>query len=76
MVVIGGGMAQIGDLFIEPIRRTVQQRSLRVASRAVRITVAVLGRRSTGMGAIVLALSSALHQVVEAADKEVINRPH
>lgn len=76
MVVIGGGVAQIGDLFIEPIRRTVQQRSLRVASRAVRITVAVLGRRSTGMGAIVLALSNALHQVVEGADKEVINTPH
>ena len=66
MVVIGGGVAQIGDLFIEPIRRTVQQRSLRVASRAVRITVAVLGRRSSGMGAIVQALSFALHHVVEA----------
>jgi predicted NBD/HSP70 family sugar kinase len=66
MVVIGGGVAQIGDLFIEPIRRTVHQRSLRVASRAVRITVAVLGRRSSGMGAIVQALSFALHHVVEA----------
>jgi glucokinase-like ROK family protein len=66
MVVIGGGVAQIGDLFIEPIRRTVHQRSLRVASRSVRITVAVLGRRSTGMGAIVQALSFALHHVVEA----------
>jgi predicted NBD/HSP70 family sugar kinase len=66
MVVIGGGVAQIGDLFIEPIRRTVHQRSLRVASRAVRITVAVLGRRSSGMGAIVQALSFALHNVVEA----------
>jgi len=65
MVVIGGGVAQIGDLFIEPVRRTVQQRSLRVASRAVRITVAVLGRRSTGMGAVVHSLSYALHKVIE-----------
>lgn len=64
MVVIGGGMAQMGDLLIEPIRQTVQRRSLRVASRAVRITVAVLGRRSTAMGAVVQALSYALHILV------------
>jgi glucokinase-like ROK family protein len=76
MVVIGGGVAQIGDLFIEPIRRTVQQRSLRVASRAVRITVAVLGRRSTSMGAVVLALSYALHKIVEGAEREVIRSAH
>jgi glucokinase-like ROK family protein len=62
MVVIGGGVAQIGDLLLEPIRRTVQQRSLRVASRAVRITAALLGRRSSGMGAVVQALSLVLHQ--------------
>ncbi len=65
MVVIGGGVAQIGDLLLEPIRRTVQQRSLRVASRAVRITAALLGRRSSGMGAVVQALSLVLHQIAE-----------
>ena len=72
MVIIGGGVAQIGDLLLEPIRRAVQQRSLRVASRAVRITVALLGRRSTGMGAVVQALSYSLHQAVEKIDKEVV----
>jgi glucokinase-like ROK family protein len=66
MVVIGGGVAQIGDLLLEPIRRTVQQRSLRVASRAVRITAALLGRRSSGMGAVVQALSLVLHQTAES----------
>jgi glucokinase-like ROK family protein len=65
MVVIGGGVAQIGDLLLEPIRRTVQQRSLRVASRAVRITAALLGRRSSAMGAVVQALSIVLHQFTE-----------
>jgi glucokinase-like ROK family protein len=65
MVVIGGGVAQIGDLILEPIRRTVQQRSLRVASRAVRITAALLGRQSSGMGAVVQALSYVLHQMAE-----------
>ncbi len=72
MVVIGGGLAQVGDLLLEPIRQSVQQRSLKVASRAVRITVALLGRRSSGMGAVVQALSYSLHHAVEGSDKEVI----
>lgn len=65
MVVVGGGVAQIGDLLLEPIRRTVQQRSLRVASQAVRITSALLERRSTSIGAVVLALTTSLHQFAE-----------
>ncbi len=72
MVVIGGGLAQVGDLLLEPIRQSVQQRSLKVASRAVRITVALLGRRSSGMGAGVQALSYSLHHAVEGSEKEVI----
>jgi glucokinase-like ROK family protein len=65
MVVVGGGVAQIGDLLLEPIRQTVRERSLRAASRAVRITAALLGRRSSGMGAVVQALTLALHQISE-----------
>jgi predicted NBD/HSP70 family sugar kinase len=65
MVVIGGGLSQIGNLLLEPIRRTVQQRSLAVASRSLRITEALLGRRSSGMGAVVLALSLVMHQIAE-----------
>jgi predicted NBD/HSP70 family sugar kinase len=65
MVVVGGGVAQIGDLLLEPIRLTVQQRSLPVASRAARITSALLGRRSSGMGAVVQASSLVLHQLAE-----------
>ncbi len=65
MVVIGGGVSQIGDYLLEPIRRTVQQRSLKVASRSLRITEALLGRRSSGMGAVVQALSFVMHQIAE-----------
>jgi glucokinase-like ROK family protein len=65
MVVLGGGVAQIGDLLLEPIRRSVNQRSLRVASRCVRITTALLGRRASGVGAVVGALSLVLHQTIE-----------
>lgn len=67
MIVIGGGVAQMGDLFLEPIRRSAATRSLPAAARAVRITAAVLGRRSSGMGAVVQALSLALHTLVETA---------
>lgn len=72
LVVIGGGVAQIGDLLLDPIRRNVQQRSLRVASRAVRITAALLGRRSSAMGAVVQALSTVLHQSEFRDVEEVI----
>lgn len=65
MVVVGGGVAQIGDLLLEPIRQTVHQRSLLPASRSVRITSALLGRRSSAMGAVVQALSIILHRLAD-----------
>ncbi len=61
VVIIGGQVAQIGDLMLEPIRATVRKRSLKMASQNLRITTALLGKRSTGMGAVVEALSLALH---------------
>jgi glucokinase len=63
MIVIGGGVAQVGDLLLDPIRQVVRDRSLRSASQAVRITAAVLGRRSSSMGAVVQALNIALDQL-------------
>lgn len=68
MVIIGGGVSQIGDLLLEPIRRTVQKRSLKMASRKLRISTALLGRRSSAMGAVVQALSLVLHSSVEVDD--------
>jgi glucokinase-like ROK family protein len=65
LIVVGGGIAEIGDLFLQPVRDTVQRRSLPAAARNVKITTAVLGRRSSSMGAVVQALSIALHQVAE-----------
>jgi len=61
LIVVGGGVAQMGDLLLDPIRRAVRERSLRPAAQAVRITAAVLGRRSSCMGAVVQAVSLALH---------------
>jgi glucokinase-like ROK family protein len=68
MVVIGGSISQIGDLLLEPIRAAVLKRSLQPASRAVRISAALLGRRSCAMGAVVQAISIAIHRLVDERD--------
>ncbi len=66
VVVIGGGVAQMGDLLLDPIRRTVRERSLRGAVNAVRIVSSVLGTRSSAMGAVTFALTHALHTLADA----------
>ena len=65
MIIVGGGVAQIGDLLLEPIRETVKERSVLAVATEVRITTALLGRRSTSMGAIAQALISALYKITE-----------
>lgn len=65
MVVIGGGVAQLGDLLLDPIRQAVRERSLRSAAQAVRISTSVLGRRSTSIGAVVQAIDLALDRLTE-----------
>lgn len=65
VVIIGGGVAEAGDLINAPIRKMVHERSLRASEHAVRITTAMLGRRSTLIGAMVQATSVAIHDVLE-----------
>ncbi len=69
MIVIGGGVSEIGDLFLQPIRDAVERRSLPASVRNVKINSAVLHRRSSILGAVVQALSIAIHAVSE---KEVM----
>ncbi|MCS7011516.1 MAG: ROK family transcriptional regulator [Anaerolineales bacterium] len=71
LVIIGGGVAQTGDILLEPIRQAVQRRSLPAAVRAVRITTAMLGRRSSGLGAVIQALTIALHRMVDSKEIKV-----
>ena len=68
IIIVGGGVSQIGDLLLEPIRLTVQRRSLKMASKGLRISTALLGRRSSGMGAVVQALSLVLHNEIETSN--------
>jgi len=72
MVIVGGGVAQTGDILLEPLRQAVRRRSLPAATSVVQITTAMLGRRSSSMGAIIQALTIALHQV---ADRKEVRHP-
>jgi glucokinase-like ROK family protein len=65
IIVVGGGVALMGDLLLDPIRQNVRDRSLRSAATAVRISAAVLGRRSSSMGAVVQALNLVLDRLTE-----------
>ena len=65
IVIIGGGVAQVGDLLTGPIRQAVRERSLRASEHRVRITTAMLGRRSSLMGALVQAITTAIHDMIE-----------
>jgi glucokinase-like ROK family protein len=64
-VIIGGGVSQAGDLLTTPIRQAVRQRSLRASEHGVRITTAMLGRRSSLIGALVQAINIAIHDTIE-----------
>lgn len=65
VVIIGGGVAQTGDLLTAPIRQVVRERSLRASEQSVRITTSILGRHSSLIGALVQAINIAIHEVTE-----------
>jgi glucokinase len=67
LVLIGGWVAEVGaDFLLEPMRQMVNERTLRASLQTARIGVAALGRRSTGLGAISLALTKTFEQYIEA----------
>ena len=65
IVIIGGGVAQVGDLLTAPIRQAVRERAMRASEQSVRITTAMLGRRSLLIGATVQAINVAIHHAAE-----------
>ena len=56
MVVIGGGIAQAGDLILDPIRRTAYGTAIRSLSKSCAIVPAELGDNAGIMGAVALVL--------------------
>jgi glucokinase len=56
MIVLGGGMAELGGLFIDPAKRVVVERAFPISAGAVRIGTAQLGNEAGVYGAAAFAL--------------------
>jgi len=65
IVVIGGGVAQVGDIITVPIRQAVRERAMRASEQSVRIVTGMLGRRSLLIGATIQAINVAIHIAAE-----------
>lgn len=59
-VILGGGLARLGELLLEPLRETVGRRTLLSAVAASAIQVSELGPRAGAIGAATLVLGAAL----------------
>ena len=59
-IVIGGGVAQSGDILFDMVRKTVNSRALNKISREVAILPATFGMRAAVMGAVSLILEKVL----------------
>jgi predicted NBD/HSP70 family sugar kinase len=60
VVIIGGGLARLGDLLLEPLRQVVRTRTLTSSVAGSRIVTSQLGARATAVGATTLLLQRAL----------------
>ncbi|MGI5244431.1 ROK family protein [Dactylosporangium sp. CA-139066] len=56
LVVVGGGLAAIGDLLLDPLRAAVERHALAPALRGVEIRASMLGPDAEVRGAVLLAL--------------------
>ncbi len=59
-VVIGGGVAQAGDILFEKVRKTVNARSLNMVSSTMPIRPATFGLKTAVLGAVSLVLNEVL----------------
>jgi glucokinase len=57
MIIVGGGVAKMGELLLEPARQVVRERAFKLASGAVRIVPAQLGDDAGVLGGAVFAYS-------------------
>ena len=58
MLVIGGGLANLGEVLFEPVRRFVRQRAFSPAAEVVRIVPAELGDTAGVLGAAAVAMAA------------------
>jgi glucokinase len=56
MIILAGGVAELGDLLLDPARRVVKERAFPVSTQVVRIVAAKLGDEAAVRGGAVFAL--------------------
>lgn len=59
IIVIGGGLSNIGDALLEPVRRVVREQAFPVPAQSVRVVLAELGDKVGVLGAAAVALARA-----------------
>ena len=60
LVVVGGDLARLGDILLNPLREVVEQRTLVSSVAAAQIRTSELGPQSVAIGAATLVLKEAL----------------
>lgn len=58
IIVVGGGMAKLGDFLLDPVRQIVKERAFPISAQAVRIVTARLGDDAGIYGAAVFAFEN------------------
>jgi len=56
MVIVGGEMLELGDLFMDPLRDVIRRRSFSIPLAAVEIVPSSLGYRAAAIGAATLVI--------------------
>ena len=57
LIVMSGGVARMGDMILEPARKTVRERAFQISAKAARVEVSPLGYDAGPLGAVALALN-------------------
>ena len=63
LVIVGGGIARLGDRLLEPLREVVRKRTLVSSLAVAEVRASELGPRSTAVGAATYVLDAALDDV-------------
>jgi glucokinase-like ROK family protein len=56
MVIIGGEVSELDDLFLDPVRETIQRRAFSIPQAAVEVVPSSLGSRAAAIGAATLVI--------------------
>lgn len=64
LVVVGGDLAQAGDILLSPIAAAIERQSVAPAAASVRVTAGMLGPRAEVLGAAALILAKSPRALV------------